>query len=109
MLNDRVGLGNVDVVRDLNFFHMWHMNDSLMWNWNWDLLDDSQSLLLMMMVMMMLGFMVGDFLVLIAVATSEIMTSAEVMTTELVQASLVLLLARLSFDGLLLFFSLFLR
>lgn len=114
MLDDWIRLWDIDVIWDVDFFVVWNMNLFDMGNSIRNFLDDSQNLLF---VMMELGLMVRDFVMVtiilaaVAVATSKIMTT-EVMTTEImiVQASLVLLFARFSFDDWLLFvLSLFLR
>ena len=115
MLHDWVWFWNMNVNGHSNFFVLWDMDGFVMGHWNWDFLDDSQSLFLMVMVMglfvMVLWFfivadlVVTEVLMLIAVAASEVMTTKVMIE----QTTLVLLFARFSFsyDWLLFFFSLF--
>lgn len=114
VLDNWVWFWDIDVIGHMDFLVLWNMDGFVVWHWNWDFLDDSQSLLFMMMVvrlfmvvllffvMVLWHFMVDlvtEGLALVAVAASEVMTS-EVM---FVQAAFVLLFARfcLGFDGLL--------
>lgn len=83
----------------MNFLDMGDMNSFVMGHWDSNFLDNCQSLLFVVMV-------VRDFVVDSLVMSAEIVAtkvvSAEVCASEvmLVQASLVLLLAGFSFDGL---------
>ena len=111
MFDDWIRFWNFHVDWDVNFLVMGNVDFFVVWHWDWNLLDDGQSLFLMMMVvwLVMSDFMMSEVLAAVAV-TTEVM-STEVMTTEImiVQASLVLLFARFSLNGLLLILSLFLR
>lgn len=125
MLDDWIWLWDLNVIWNMDLLNMWNVDGFVVWNWDWDFLDNSQSLFLVMMVMrlfvvvvvlgllmvifMMLGLLVVD-LVMVSEALALVAVTAEVMTSKVMieQAALVLLFAGLSFDWLLLVLSLFL-
>jgi hypothetical protein len=106
----------MDMHGHFDFLDVGNVDGFVLWHWDWDFLDDSQSLLLMVMMMGLFMVIVGLFmmvcwllvvndfvmteiLVLVAVAATEAVTT-EVMIEE---TTFVLLFARFSLDGLLFF------
>lgn len=51
MLDDWIRFWHFDVIRNTNLLNVWNMNSLVVGNWDWNLLDDCQSLFFVMMMM----------------------------------------------------------
>lgn len=105
MLDNRVWLWHLDVVRNVNFLDVRHMDLFHVGNVHWDVLVDRHSFFVVSVVV--LGLVLRDFVseivAAVALVTTEVMSATEVVAAEVDQAALVLLLGGLfSLDGLLL-------
>lgn len=102
MLDNRVWLWHLDVVGNMHFLDMRHMDLFDVGNVHWDVLVDRHSFFVVSVVV--LGLVLRDFVseivAAVALVTTEVM-AAEVVAAEVDQAALVLLLG-FSLDGLLL-------